>query len=461
MSGARILDRLSAEDDYSLLGDDRGWPWDIGAIAVVDGGRLLDGAGRVRIEELRDRIEARLHLLPRFRQVLRRPPLGLGWPLWVDAPAFDIAEHVRVLPIPAPADGDQLLAACEQVRLNRLDPAKPLWQLWLLPGLPEGRLGLYLRLHHCVADGVAGVAAFGALLDVTDDAGLVPTAPAWTPAPAPSARELLADNLHRRRRELKRTESRLVHPVTVLRGCNWSMWRQLFVEQRAPQTSLNRPIGTGRRLALVRSRLDLARQVAHAHGAKVNDVALTAVTAGLRDLLTARGEPVDPIVLRAMVPINLRHGGENEGNLTGVMMVPLPLGEPDPVRLLHAIAAETRERKQMPHPQAMSTGLFRFTAVRRLLVRLAKGQRVSNLTITNVPGPPVPLYLAGAPLLEVFPVLPVIGNLTLNVAILSYAGQLNLTGIADADACPDIEIFAAGVRDCLAALAEHLLPIAG
>jgi WS/DGAT/MGAT family acyltransferase len=190
----------------------------------------------------------------------------------------------------------------------------------------------------------------------------------------------------------------------------------------------------------------------------VNDVVLAAVAGGLRQLLAGRGEPVEGLVLRAMVPISLHHEqpGQARGNQDGMMVVPLPLGEPDPVRRLGLIAAETGARKHNAHPQVTS-GVFGFVAVQRASYRFLAHQRSVNLSVTNVPGPPVPLYLAGARLLKLFPVAPVQGNLTLTVAVLSYAGQLNLTAIADQDTCPDVEVFAQGVRRALDDLAQSVL----
>jgi diacylglycerol O-acyltransferase / wax synthase len=312
-------------------------------------------------------------------------------------------------------------------------------------------------MHHAIADGVAGVAALAALLDLAVD--VPPSAtPGWTPAPVPEAGELFRDNLRRRRQGLERTLGHLARPAGTLGQwrADWPAWREVFAEERAPHTSLNRPIGADRKLAIVRSGLDVATQIAHAHRAKVNDVVLTAVAGGLRDLLEGRGESTGRLALRAMVPVSLHREqpGRARGNLDGMIVAPLPLGEPDPVRLLHQIAAQTAERKNKAHPQAMSTGIFQFTAARRAVTRLAARQRRFSLTVTNVPGPPVPLYLAGAPLLEVFPLVPIIGNQTLNVAVLSYAGQLNLTAVADKDTCPDLNVFADGVRTTLQKLAQ-------
>jgi len=299
------------------------------------------------------------------------------------------------------------------------------------------------------------LAAFGALLDLDANAP-TPVAPPWTPTPIPTADELFRDNLHRRRQELGHGLSRLAHASRPRRASQGAV--REFLAERAPRTSLKRPIGPDRRLAVVRSRLEVAKQVAHAHHAKVNDVVLAAVAGGLRQLLAGRGEDVGGLVLRVMVPISLHHEqpGQASGNQDALIMVPLGLGEPDPVRRLELIAAETAARKRKAHPQVTS-GLFRFVAVQRATYRFQVHQRFVNLSVTNVPGPPVPLYLAGAQLLELFPVAPILGNVTLTVGVLSYAGQLNLTAMADQDTCPDVEVFAHGVRSALEDLTQSVL----
>jgi diacylglycerol O-acyltransferase / wax synthase len=441
MTEVRLLDRVSASDLFLLLWDDYGWSSDIGGLAICDGTSLLDRDGRVRIEAVRTRLEPRLHLVPRFRQLLYRPRLGLGWPLWADAPSFDLADHIRVHPVAAPGGQAQLLAACQELAARRVNPARPLWELWLLPGLPDRRVGAYLRLHHAIADGTAALAAFGVLLD-------------------PAASELLAGNLRRRRAELGRGWSGLTHPGRTLRQARkaWPAWREVLTEPPAPHTSLNRPVGTGRRLAVIRGRLDITKQIAHAHHGTVNDVVLAAVAGGLRALLASRGEDLHQLVQRAMVTISTHHEqpGQARGNKPGWMMVPLPLGEPNPVRRLELITAETAARKHKARPEAGS-GIFRFAAGQRVWYRHFPRQRSVNLVVTNVAGPPLPLYLAGAKLLELFPMMPVMGNLTLVVGVLSYAGQLNLTAVADRDGCPDLGVFAHGVRTALDELARSAL----
>ena len=452
------MDRLNAQDLMMLWPEELGWSQDIGALVILDGRGLLDVDGRFRIETIREQIGSRLHLVPRFRQLLYRPGLGLGWPLWIDAPSIDLAEHVRVFPLAAPADEAQLLLACEELRHRRLDPSRPLWELWFLPGLPNGRVGLFMRLHHAIADGMAGIAALGAFVDLVPDPPWT-DGPRWRPAPMPSRRELFGDNLRRHLQDVGRTLKKLAHPVDTVRQARRGLpaVREAFAEARAPRTSLNRRIGSHRRFALVRSDVGLVKRIAHAHHATVNDVLMVVLAGGLRELLVGRGERVDGVVLRAFVPVSL-HGeqpGQARGNLDGAMVVPLPIGEPDDPRRLRLIAADTTHRKQRSRPQGGT--LFRNPLIQRAALRVVHHQHVMNTYAANVPGPPVPLYLAGAALLEVFPMVPILGNVSLGVGALSYAGQFNLTAVADRDLCPDLEIFVKGMRRSLDALAASVL----
>jgi diacylglycerol O-acyltransferase / wax synthase len=452
------LDRVTAPDLMLIWPEERGWPQDIGALAILDGKTLGDGDGGFPIEAAREHVARRLHLLPRFRQVLYWPPLGLGWPLWVDDPAFDVAAHVGVLPIPSPGDEAQLLRVCEQLRRRPLDRSRRLWEMWFLPGLPEGRVGFFIRLHHAIADGVAGIAALGAFVDP------VPDPPEMSPpprnlAPRPSKPELFEDNLHRRLRELDRALSALASPIGTFRRMRrgWPAVREMFAEGLAPRTSLNRRIGSDRRLAIIRGSLDVAKRIAHAHGATVNDVLLTAVAAGYADLLRSRGERVEDLILRAFVPVSLHReqSGEARGNIDGGMAVPLPVGERDDIRRLQRIAEDTAQRKRKARPPAGT--LFRSVFLQRAFLRLMPHQRLMNAYVANVPGPPIPLYFAGAPVLELFPVVPITANISIGVGALSYAGQFNITVVADRDICPDLEVFVRGVRRSLDALERSVL----
>jgi diacylglycerol O-acyltransferase len=449
---APAIDRLTGQDLSSLWPEDLGWPQDIGAIAFLDGEALLDRDGRLRLPEVRAAIARRVHLVPRLRQIMYRPGKGLGRPLWVDAADVDPADHVKVRPLSGAASEEDLLQVCAQLRRHPLDRTRPLWELWLLPGLSDGRVGMLLRLHHVLADGVAGVALVGTLLDLTPEpAAAEPTA--WTPRPAPSTRDLIIDNLRRHASALAAATQRLAHPVRTARAIRtgWPAMREVLAGERAPRTSLNQPHRGERTITLVRGRLDAAKRCVHAHQATINDLVLAVVAGGLRDLLSARGERVDGLRLLAAVPVSLHREplGPARGNLDGGMVIPLPVGEPDPTTRLRLIAADTGRRKRIPRPQLFS-GVLGTAAVQKAMSRTLRRQRRVNIYVANVPGPPVQLYVAGAPLREVFAIVPIMGNIGLGVGVLSYAGQLNFTIIADREGFPDLDVFLAGMRRCLA-----------
>jgi WS/DGAT/MGAT family acyltransferase len=445
------MERLTADDLLMLYSCDLGQPMDIGALIILDGERLLGPDGHFQLEAARKAIERRLQYIPRFRQVVHRPRLGFGTPLWVDAPNFDIADHVGIFPIVGPATEEQVLQACEELRSRERDPSKPPWEMWFLTGMGDGHVGLFVKLCHAVADGIAGVGALAALLDLSPDES-APSQEPWVPAAPPSSWELLKDNVRLRIGRLNRKLSLLTHPIMAGRRARtlWPAFRELFTEERAPRTSLNRPIGLDRRLGILRGNLDEYKDIAHTHSTKVNDVLLTGIAGGLRELLLSRGERVDDLVLRAMVPVSLHQGGAGQGNDSTGMAVHLPIGEADHVRRLKPIAAETNDRKQKRRETISSMLHSKFA--QKALLRYFKRQRMANLYITNVPGPPVPLYFAGALLLEMFPIVPIAGNMTIGIGALSYAGHFNITVIADRDLCPDLAVFIAGVRKSLDAL---------
>jgi diacylglycerol O-acyltransferase / wax synthase len=220
--------------------------------------------------------------------------------------------------------------------------------MWFLTGLSEERIALFVKQHHAIADGMAAMATTSAFLDIAPDTSTAPAQP-WTPMRPPSARELLADNLLRHVERLARALATLARPAITVRRLRaaWPAIRELVAEEPAPKTSLDRMVGPGRTLALIRTTLDAIKEVAHAHAATANDVLLAATAGGLRALLRSRGEPVDGTTVRVYVPVSLRRRvrAPQQGNLIAQMAVPLPLGGSDPGRRLRQIAAETARRK--------------------------------------------------------------------------------------------------------------------
>jgi len=442
--------RLSVQDAGFLYLEHAGLPQHVAILAVAEGGPLDDPDGPLRVDAIRQQLAGRLQLVPRLRQRVLWPRVGQGLPLWVDDPAFDLANHVHAVQVPG---GErELLGLCDELCLRLLDRTRPLWELWLVTGLDQGRVGLVLKLHHSLADGLAAVQIAGLLLDDTANAPN-PAPPPWQPRPAPSGSALLADNLRGRNAALAAALMRLRHPrrlaaqARVLAGA-----AQMAAGGRRHQrrSVLRQPVGGHRRLAVVRAQLAEVKAVAHTHGATVNDLLLAAVTGGLRELLLARGTPTDGLTLYASVPVALRAQAETAGlgNQVGLMVVPLPVGESDPAQRLQQITRATTERKRRPERLASLRPAGSLTIL-RVLNRYSRHQRIVDVFVTNVPGPQRPLYVLGARLLEAFPVVQVAGNVPLSVAVLSYAGQLNIGIQSDPDGLPDLDVFVDGLRRSL------------
>ena len=269
------------------------------------------------------------------------------------------------------------------------------------------------------------------------------------PTPIPARSELLGDALRRsitgiRRGVHKIDARRTLAPARTL----FRQALQLAREGRAPRTSFNRPVGRQHRVLLVRADLEQAKQVAHAHHATVNDVVLCTIAGGARALLAGRRELQRPLVLKVSVAASVRAptSASQAGNLVGILLVPVPVGEEDPIRRLEQIARATAERKRLPPYQPAARFLQRW------MIHTMNRQRRINLLMSNLPGPPQPMYFAGAKILELFQIGVVQGNVAVQVGAL---GQLNFNIVADANLVPDSTVFANGIVEDLERLGAH------
>ena len=444
-----VLDRLTPLDLSNLRIETHGLPMNVAALVILEGGALFGVSGEVALEAIRVRIEHRLHLAPRLRQRLYQPGFGFGAPVWVDDARFDISRHVRTRPVPAGGGEDALLATCVELNDRPFDQAHPLWEIWLLTGPLDGQVSMLVRFHHVLADGIAALRLLGTLFDSVPDAPQPQVRP-WAAQPIPTRSELLLDALRRRLTAARRAVHKITHPRHTLAPVHTFVRQalQLTQEGRAPRTSFNRPVSRQHRVLLVRADLEQAKQVAHAHHATVNDLVLCTIAGGARALLAGRGELHRPLVLKVSVAASVRAptSASPAGNLVGILLVPLPVDEEDPARRLEQIAHATAERKRLPPYQPAARFLQRW------MIRAMNRQRRINLLMSNLPGPPQPLYFAGAQILEVFQIGVVQGNVAVQVGALSYAGQLNLDIVGDANLVPDLQVFADGMAKDL----DHL-----
>jgi WS/DGAT/MGAT family acyltransferase len=307
--------------------------------------------------------------------------------VWVDAPAVDLARHVHVVHLAPPAGTVHLVQVVEELWSRRLDLTCPPWEMWFLPGLTGGRVGVLLKVHHVVADGVGAMALLGALLD-RDVTGQPPPSDRLPTAP-PSTSALLRDQL-RRLRPSGRAVAALAHPVALVRRTNrgWCALRRLDAVRRVPPTSLDRVVGPGRRLRRQRPPRPAPRRRARARCDGVNDVPLAAVAGGLPALLMSQGEDVHDLHPLAYEPVTLllRRAATARPDEGGMIFVPLPLGIDDPIERLRRVAVAAADCKQHVIP-APAGGPNRSRLVRRLMMRFAARRRWADVYVANVPVP--------------------------------------------------------------------------
>ncbi len=367
-----------------------------------------------------------------------------------------------------PATKLELRQLCADLMSVPLDRARPLWDLTFVEGLEEGRVGLVERLHHSMADGLAAAELATVLFDLSPESPPFdePVAP-WNPAGGAPAWQAAADDLLRLGtmpvRVAKWYVEAVLHPIRRTRELT-DLARAFgtIVTPRivAPKSSLNGLITTARAVDFVRLPLDDVHEVAHFFGSTINDVLLTLVAGGMRALLESRGELTETSELQVLVPVGLVNSeGRDLGNSVSALFVRLPVGLNDIVDVLTAVSAEVGEDKRRHQALAAASVLRFLEPIPQDL--LAKGtgimhyQPFFNLIVTNVPGPPVPLYALGARLVEAFPILPLVGNQSLAVAAASYEHQFNLGVLSDPATCPDAQVFCAGVQACHESLVER------
>jgi diacylglycerol O-acyltransferase / wax synthase len=421
-------------------------------------------------EELLESIERRLGLVPRYRQRLAFVPLGQGRPKWVDDPHLNLRYHVRSTALPEPGSEEQLKALAGRVFAQALDRDKPLWEVWLVEGLEGDRFALLSKTHHALVDGISGVDIISVLFDTSaEPAAPTDTGDRWLPRPLPSSAQLLGEalveratmpaELSRSLRAVFRGPRRIAEGLRdAAVGVGAMAWAGL---NPAPATLYNKPIGPHRRFTWVRANLADIKAIKNELGGTVNDVVLATIAGALGKHLRRRGQNTDGIELKAMVPVSVRADVERGalGNRVAAMMAPLPVWCQDPVARLDIVREELKGLKsggQAVGAQVL-TELSGFAppTVMGQASRVMARQRFFNLVITNVPGPQIPLYLAGRLMLDPFPMVPLARNQALGVALLSYAGKINFGLVGDYDLMWDLDDFADDVRESLAELARE------
>jgi WS/DGAT/MGAT family acyltransferase len=427
-------EKLSVLDEAFLAFETREAYMHVAVTAIFEPASLAKAAGGIEIKRIRSYIASRLHLIPRYRQRLIQVPLSRQ-PVWVDDHSFDLNYHVRHIALPRPGGERQLQRRCAEILERSLDRGRPLWELWFIEGLTGGRFAMVGKVHHCMVDGIAGVGILAALLGVEPTTTIEKTE-RWRPRPIPRKRDLL------QREARGRANASLEMARGAFNALREPFKMQAQVRERAgavlrlmrdglrtaPPTAFNHPIGPHRRVEWMSFEIADIKAIRERLGGTLNDVVLATVAGALREQLLAGGSL--PTELRAVVPVNVRRPEEDGalGNRISVWLLSLAVGEADPLRRFAKVCETTRELKASDGKLGVEVlaevAGWTISELVNIAARLFSRTRAYNLIVTNVPGPPVPLYLLDAPMVAIYPHLPLFENQGLSIALFSYAGRL-------------------------------------
>lgn len=456
------MKRLSGLDASFFYMETPNVPMHVIAVSILDPPKA-DGDS-AWFEKLRLMMASRLHLIPSFRCRVRMVPFGLDHPIWEEDQDFDLDNHLRRLAVPSPGTSRELADLIGEIASWPLEPCRPLWQMWIVEGLENGRVAMLTKVHHSIMDGVSGAAVLAHLLDTVPDVS--PTAPPpWAPEAPASALSLVL-------RALWTSSNRLAIAEIpgVVGDIAGSIWNAIQLQKsdlsaspprpalpfETPVLRFNRAISPDRTVAFGSARLDDIKHVKNVFGTTVNDVVLAACSLSLREYLR-RHDDLPDVPLIAAVPVAVRNEHEMDqiDNRVSAMFVRLPVQLADPVDQLLAVYADTLQAKAVHGAvgakmlreltQFMPTQLFRGAMSLYSSLHLASRHRPPvNLIISNVPGPPIRLYAAGAPVEFIYPMGPILDGAGLNLTVLSYMDRVDLGAIACRDTVPDVREIAAG-----------------
>ena len=455
------MERLSGHDATFIYTETARTPFEIGSLLVLDTrGR---SGGELDLQRLREQLVNRLGNAPRMRQRVQRVPMDLHHPVWVDDHRFDIEYHVRQSRVAEPGRPEDLARLVGSLLSSPLDRSRPLWELYLIEGLAEGRSAIFVKTHHAAFDGLSGMQVLTTLVDLEPDPEPTPAPDEWVPGGRPSAPGLLLGagaDLLRRPWAVPLEVARLglgllgtlVTPTTASQVIGASM---------APPSPFNRRLSGQRTVRFFEVDLTEVKRIKDTERVKLNDVALCLVGGGLRRYLERHEVATDPSLL-AYMPITLRAGEEALGNYTSVVSARIGTDEPDPIARLRMLAKQTvsakRRASAMRPPLILDVSAVTGPVVGPLIERLAVAARLTealrlagNLVVSNVASIPVPLYALGSLVEEAYPIGPITDGVGLNFTLLSYRDKLAFSMLTEPGVVSDPDAL---VDDCIAAFAE-------
>jgi len=460
----KYFEPLVGLDTWFLYAERHEAPLHIGATYIFDGTpRVKGGRGA---QGLARTIEERLHLVPRYRQKLMWLPGNIGNPVWVDDPDFDLSYHVRRAALPSPGDDATLRDYTARVFARPLDLNKPMWEMTIIEGLSGGRVAVVNKVHHAMVDGISTVDLATLLLDPDPEPPKFGRPKRWRPRPAPSPGELLRSQLESispfdAGKSLFRFRPQLLLQQIV--RSPWTGGLQLALAWLRPGAPLffNRPIGQHRRVQAVKVPLQWLKDVKTAFGGTVNDAVLAVIAEAMSRWLYERGDAV-PETMRVFAPVSVRDESQRYklGNLVSAMVVEVPLAPMMPKDRVNMITSTTGDLKRSRAAVAAHTltqlANWAPATIQSLAGRLMTSQMqwspqsVVNLVATNIPGPQFPFYTGGAELIDIWPFVSIYHSLGLNVAIVSYNGNVFFGMLADRDLVPDLGDFARHLESAIA-----------
>ena len=452
----------------------------VGGLAIYDPSTAPGGS--IERADLCRMVGERLHLLPPFKWKLMEVPFGIDHPYWIEDPDFDLDYHIRESAIPPPGDDRRLAETVARIFARPLDRNRPLWTLYLIHGLPEGRVAMLTKVHHSAVDGMSGAEIMGVLFDLSPDGRPLDPPPVSEDAPArrPSQLEMLGRGIAGIPRQPLRALQAAATTVpnltrfpgiglipgapTLTRLRNRDGGVIAHRTARAPRLSFNGRVSPHRRFAFGSLELDKVKQLKNELGIKVNDVIVALCATGLRDWLAGRGElPDEP--LTALIPVSVRTEEERGtfGNRVSGMIVPIPTHIADPrERLLQAhewLKLAKRDHEGLPASLMTDASNFVPPALHSRAARVAmevmgRVRPPLNVVISNVPGPQIPLYCAGAQLEANHPVSVITDGVGLNITVMSYREKLDFGIIGDGDSTGDLWPLMDSMRRSLDELCE-------
>jgi WS/DGAT/MGAT family acyltransferase len=439
------MQQLTTLDAANLYMETATSYWHVATLIVFDA-VASDGAS---VERMRERYRERLPLLAPMRRKVVDVPFHLDYPYWADDPDLDLDEHIRPVTLPRPGGDEQLVALVAELTARPLDRSRPLWELYVIDGLSDGRIAHLTMIHHATADGVAFVRLLMNLLDHDADGGHEPIPEPATEA-APSRAQMLRHALATVATQPLRqglVAAKLLPSLPRLADA----LRHASLKE-APPTPFNGQIGPRRAVAFTSIPLDEVRAVKDVLGATVNDVVLATCAGALRTYLVRRRSlPDEP--LRAMIPVSVRTDDEPDvyGNQVSATITSLHTDVADPVERLELIrdsmAAAKRVATAIPGEVLGDLEALVPSLVAESATRVVGHVRPFNVVISNVPGPRIPLYADGARMLHYYPFAPIVDGLGLNMSLFSYDGRIDLGLNACRDLVPDVGDLCAMLQD--------------